>query len=547
MDMNDTPPTAEELLRRIQELEARHALIKQKISRRLPIEVTNLTENQYLNILQSMGQSVFIYDLNHRIIFWNRRAEHIYGYTASEVIGRTPTELLAEPKDAVFSEMILERTVNGESWSGEFPITNKSGESFVVICANTPFRDETGRLVGAMCMSTDSRPYQATQQQPQETSVVSKISNWALKVKMKMKTGGDSDNILESEGSSRSTPRGHIGRSPFGVFFSSDTDEQYFTRNLIIKTSENTRKYLSSNAEVKEMVPFDTRFGMRSTAPAKLDYQISTEASGPMRSSSLHVSRMDDEILSEDLITKQQIGQGSCGTVYHGLWHGSDVAIKVFAYQELSDDLMVSFRQEVSLMKRLRHPNILLFMGAVTSPHQLCIVTEFLPRGSLFRILQRNADRLDRKRRLQMAIDIARGMNYLHHCNPPIVHRDLKSSNLLVDKNWTVKVGDFGLSRIKHQTYLNTKSGKGTPQWMAPEIIRNEQADEKSDVYSYGVVLWEILTDKIPWDDLNPMQVIAAVGFMNRRLEIPKDMDPLWATLIESSWCSDQQSRPTFQ
>ncbi|KAI7725552.1 hypothetical protein M8C21_019916, partial [Ambrosia artemisiifolia] len=118
----------------------------------------------------------------------------------------------------------------------------------------------------------------------------------------------------------------------------------------------------------------------------------------------------------------------------------------------------------------------------------------------------------------------ARGMNYLHRCNPPIVHCDLKSSNLLVDKNWTVKVGNFGLSRIKHQTYLKTKSGKGTPQWMAPEVIRSEQAYEKSDVYSYGVVFWEIVTQKVPWDDLNPMQVIVAVGFMDRRLEIPKDV-----------------------
>lgn len=138
-------------------------------------------------------------------------------------------------------------------------------------------------------------------------------------------------------------------------------------------------------------------------------------------------------------------------------------------------------------------------------------------------------------------------MNYLHHCNPPIIHRDLKSSNLLVDKNWTVKVGDFGLSRLKHATYLTTKTGKGTPQWMAPEVLRNELSDEKSDIYSFGVVLWEIATEKIPWDNLNSMQVIGAVGFMNQRLDIPKDVDPQWASIIESCWCSEPQSRPSFQ
>ncbi|XP_020866539.1 RGS domain-containing serine/threonine-protein kinase A isoform X2 [Arabidopsis lyrata subsp. lyrata] len=245
---------------------------------------------------------------------------------------------------------------------------------------------------------------------------------------------------------------------------------------------------------------------------------------------------LDYEILWEDLTIGEQIGQGSCGTVYHGLWFGSDVAVKVFSKQEYSEEIITSFRQEVSLMKRLRHPNVLLFMGAVTSPQRLCIVTEFLPRGSLFRLLQRNTSKLDWRRRIHMASDIARGMNYLHHCTPPIIHRDLKSSNLLVDRNWTVKVADFGLSRIKHETYLTTKTGRGTPQWMAPEVLRNEAADEKSDIYSFGVILWELVTEKIPWENLNPMQVIGAVGFMNQRLEVPKNVDPQWISLMESCW-----------
>lgn len=146
-----------------------------------------------------------------------------------------------------------------------------------------------------------------------------------------------------------------------------------------------------------------------------------------------------------------------------------------------------------------------------------------------------------------MAIDIARGMNYLHNSIPTVVHRDLKSSNLLVDKNWTVKVADFGLSRLKLETFLTTKTGKGTPQWMAPEVLRSEPSNEKSDVYSYGVVLWELITQKVPWDTLNTMQVIGAVGFMDHRLEIPSDADPQWSSMIESCWVSDPQRRPSFR
>ncbi|KAJ4886065.1 PAS domain-containing protein tyrosine kinase family protein [Raphanus sativus] len=138
-------------------------------------------------------------------------------------------------------------------------------------------------------------------------------------------------------------------------------------------------------------------------------------------------------------------------------------------------------------------------------------------------------------------------MNYLLCCSPPIIHRDLKSSNLLVDKDCNVKVADFGLSRIKHETYLATKSGRGTVVTSMDGHHRNEPANEKSDIYSSGVVLWELATGKVPWETLNSMQVIGAVGFMNQRLEIPKDVDPLWISLMQSCWHSETKLRPTFQ
>ncbi|PKI35987.1 hypothetical protein CRG98_043616 [Punica granatum] len=189
-------------------------------------------------------------------------------------------------------------------------------------------------------------------------------------------------------------------------------------------------------------------------------------------------------------------------------------------------------------MKRLRHPNIVLFMGAITQPPQLCIVTEYLPRGSLYKLLHRTVDRekLDERRRLNMAYDVAKGMNYLHKRNPPIVHRDLKSPNLLVDKTYTVKVCDFGLSRSKANTYLSSKTAAGTPEWMAPEVLLDMPSNEKSDVYSFGVILWELATLQQPWSHLNPAQVIAAVGLKGKRLDIPQDLNPRVASIIEACW-----------
>ncbi|KAK9079551.1 hypothetical protein SSX86_001223 [Deinandra increscens subsp. villosa] len=601
-----------------------------------------LTETQYLNILQSIGQAVHIFDLNGHIIYWNRTAEDLYGYTAAEALGRLPNELFVEPDDYHLADAIIQRTIKGEGWSGLFPIRNKRGEKIVIMATNTPFCDENGTLIGVICVSSDTRPYQELKpvgnisaprriasaklgldpQQPLQTAIASKISSLAskvrTKVKSKMKTG---ENFMDHDGGSgdghysendsnapdhkddgyssgASTPRGDIPQSPFKdqITGKPSTDSGDESEN-----KPGIHKILSSKAEAwmgkkgitwpwkgseREGDSKTGRFGMhwlhsdqehesgQQTGSSKVESQpweninrneasgswssfnvnstSSASSCGSTNSSAINkvdmdIDNLDYEILWEDLVIGEQIGQGSCGTVYHALWYGSDVAVKVFSRQEYSDDVILSFRQEVSLMKRLRHPNILLFMGAVTSPQRLCIVTEFLPRGSLFRLLQRNTTKLDWRRRVHMAMDIARGMNYLHHCHPPIIHRDLKSSNLLVDKNWNVKVGDFGLSRIKHETYLTTKTGKGTPQWMAPEVLRNEQADEKSDIYSFGVVLWELTTEKIPWDSLNSMQVIGAVGFMNQQLDIPKDVDPQWSSLIESCWSSDPQSRPTFQ
>ncbi|OVA02507.1 PAS domain [Macleaya cordata] len=630
----------------------------------------NFTHKQYLNILQSMGQTVHIFDQTGRIIYWNRSAEHLYGYSASEALGQRIFDLVIDPCDSDGASEIIHRNTLGENWSGQFPVRTKLGEQFVVMATNTPFYDDIGNLVGIVCVSADSQPFLEAQfpssgrypseaypsssqprngqstksgldsQQPLQVVIASKISNLASrmtnKVRSKIRTGentveresrsGDgqysdqgfsetvlSDHREDATSSGASTPRGDIAPSPFGIPSKADRGETSPGKLLgdsgnegegkigilkiitsraeawiskkgiswpwkgseqdgsVARTTHGVWPWLNhdqendfgqqnssdANAKPEIQVGESNRIGNEASSSWSSSFNVnstsSVSSSGSISSSSNHkvdmeTHSLDYDILWEDLTIGEQIGQGSCGTVYHGLWCGSDVAVKVFSKLEYSDDLLHSFRQEVVLlMKRLRHPNVLLFMGAVTSPQHLCIVTEFLPRGSLFHLLQRSTARLDWRRRVLMALDIARGMNYLHHCNPPIVHRDLKSSNLLVDKNWTVKVGDFGLSRLKHQTYLTTKSGKGTPQWMAPEVLRNEPSDEKSDVYSYGVILWELATQKIPWDNLNSMQVIGAVGFMNQRIEIPKDLDPQWVSLIESCWHREPKCRPTFQ
>ncbi|RYR47267.1 hypothetical protein Ahy_A07g033219 isoform B [Arachis hypogaea] len=223
--------------------------------------------------------------------------------------------------------------------------------------------------------------------------------------------------------------------------------------------------------------------------------------------------RKEWEIQWEDLRIGQRIGIGSCGEVFHADCNGSEVAVKKFLTQDFSSDAVAQFKSEVEIMLRLRHPNIVLFMGAITRPPHLSILTEFLPRGSLYGLLRNPKFQLNDKRRLRMAVDV---------------------------------VCDFGLSRMKHHTFLSSKSYAGTAEWMAPEVLRNELANEKCDIYSFGVILWELATTMIPWQGLNQMQVVGAVGFQNRRLEIPDDVDPEVEQIIRDCWQMDPQLRPSF-
>jgi serine/threonine-protein kinase CTR1 len=318
-------------------------------------------------------------------------------------------------------------------------------------------------------------------------------------------------------------------------------------KDVLVKVNDEDRlqqrvTHLHKDAQAMLELPQGTN-KMKEGRHDETDSLLSTKAN-----LELSLSMDGLEIPWSDLVLKERIGAGSFGTVHHADWHGSDVAVKILIEQDFHEERLKEFLREVAIMKRLRHPNVVLFMGAVLSRPNLSIVTEYLPRGSLYRLIHRPGTReiLDERRRLRMALDVAKGMNHLHRLNPSIVHRDLKSPNLLVDKTWTVKVCDFGLSRLKANTFLSSKSAAGTPEWMAPEVLRDEPSNEKSDVYSFGVILWELITLQQPWSGLNAAQVVGAVGFQNRRLQIPKDVKPDIAAIIEACWANDPRKRPSF-
>lgn len=180
----------------------------------------------------------------------------------------------------------------------------------------------------------------------------------------------------------------------------------------------------------------------------------------------LKLRLVDWRIEPTDLALGERLGAGSFGEVVRGIWNGTDVAVKVI--METGSVALDEFKTEVEVMAKLRHPNIVLFLGWSLLPReQLAIISEFIPRGSLFDLLHRSTVVIDPRRRVALAKDIVKGLLYLHSCQPPIVHRDLKSPNLLVDKDFSVKVCDFGLSRIMTGKCLSTKKTVGTLHWVS--------------------------------------------------------------------------------
>ncbi|GMH30924.1 hypothetical protein Nepgr_032767 [Nepenthes gracilis] len=262
-------------------------------------------------------------------------------------------------------------------------------------------------------------------------------------------------------------------------------------------------------------------------------------------------------IKNSDLEELRELGSGTYGTVYHGKWRGTDVAIKRIKKScftgRLSeqDRLNKDFWRETQILSKLHHPNVLAFYGVVPdgAGGTLATVTEYMVNGSLRNVLVKKDRSLDHRKKLIIAMDAAFGMEYLHSKN--IVHFDLKCDNLLVNlrdpQRPICKVGDFGLSRIKRNT-LVSGGVRGTLPWMAPELLNgsSSKVSEKVDVFSFGIAMWEILTGEEPYENMHCGAIIGGILKETLRPPIPEHCDTEWRKLMEQCWSSDPNSRPSF-
>jgi len=307
--------------------------------------------------------------------------------------------------------------------------------------------------------------------------------------------------------------------------------------------SEVSRSVSTSNRKKKH--------GIRSTAASLIAPEDNKPEVAPTADQRAQLDELTSqtELNAKDIVLGELKGAGTFGEVFKGKLRGKDVAVKKLAVQQIDEAALDAFKKEVAIMSKLKHPNVLLFMGAVVQPGNLMIVTELM-LGNVRDILndEANKEKLTFKVRMDMAKGAALGMNALHSNEPVFMHRDLKTTNLLVDEHWNVKISDFGLSHVKTKGDAKEKFGAlGTPLWMAPEVLLNKEYDESADLYSYGLVLWELLTGQNPYPNIKTYStMVEEVCKAHSRPPIPADCPPGLKALIQACWDEEPSKRPKF-
>ena len=248
-----------------------------------------------------------------------------------------------------------------------------------------------------------------------------------------------------------------------------------------------------------------------------------------------------------DINYAKKLGEGGFGVVYQGQWQMVPVAIKQLKATRLNSEALADFQEEAQRHGLLRHPNIVMLFGVCVETGHYAMVMEFMSGGSLYGFLHSSQD-IPWSLRKSIAENISSGLYYLH--DHQIIHRDLKSLNVLLDDRGQAKLADFGLAALKSETQSTTTTAAkptGTVRWMAPELFkRGGKCTESSDIYALGWVLWEIAARKIPFEDEQQANDAVIMDWIKEgeRDSIPADTPPQYAALLSRCWQQRAEDRP---
>ena len=262
----------------------------------------------------------------------------------------------------------------------------------------------------------------------------------------------------------------------------------------------------------------------------------------------------------QDVELLERLGGGSFGLVYRATWRGTPVAAKCLrATAGNSEDealALKDFHNEATVLFRLRHPNIATLLAYSDAPGKEILVSELM-RGSVLDRLRVLGDGryLQKPKALRWATELCRGMAYLHSRRPPVLHRDLKPGNLLLDSNDSIKITDFGLATIRVASTESKSPGPDQPEdltgttgsfrFMAPEVASSKPYGRPVDVYSFAMILYNLYASEPPWRGESG-ESAARHGIRGERPNLPRSWDQKVVDLIRNCWAHEPAARPSF-
>jgi serine/threonine protein kinase len=256
------------------------------------------------------------------------------------------------------------------------------------------------------------------------------------------------------------------------------------------------------------------------------------------------------EIDEKDLTDLVEIGLGGSGNIlFRAKWKNEVVALKL--YRATRQEQIEEFENELELLQLLQHPNIVSFYGACLKMPRIGIVVEYCENGSLAKYIEKNKGKIKMEQKVALLLHIAKGMRFLH--SKGVIHRDLKCDNILLDANMTPKISDFGFSVIKSAQRTRMTQRCGTSTHMAPELVLNDTYDERVDIFSFGILMFELLAESTPYGS-NPspnLELKVAKNPLFRpvfpeTVVISQEMLFL-VNLMSECWSAAPEERPSFE
>ena len=255
-----------------------------------------------------------------------------------------------------------------------------------------------------------------------------------------------------------------------------------------------------------------------------------------------------------NIVLGDMLGKGNFGEVHEAMYKNMNIALKTLNFPPSStsdeiDSIVLDFHRELNILQVTRHPNIVCFYGAVQQNKKYCLLTE-LCEGSvldLLRLIDKNTYKLTWGLVLNLADECAKAMEYLHGRTPKIIHRDLKAENLLITSSFTCKLSDFGLSRILDTAEDQAATLCGTPRWVAPEVYRGEVYNSKIDIYSYGILLWELFCFTKPYQTIDVINLPYMIAYQGLRPPLKMHIPLQVQRLMADCWDARPEKRPTFK